>query len=219
MKSLSSKLARRLDAHFLTCTAVLGTGAALLPQDVKADIIYSGPINVNIPNTFDGLYFNFITGASGTSGASTPGWDFNPYNSGTSLSFFWSATPNQAGGVAGSTTGPYLSLSLGTTVSSASVFAAVTATANTAAFQAGGLNYLGIRFTNENTGAVNYGWVLLSSTASTGFPLSIVGYAYENTGAGIQVGAIPEPSTYATLGLMALGAFGLRQWRRAARAS
>jgi hypothetical protein len=45
-------------------------------------------------------------------------------------------------------------------------------------------------------------------------PRAIVEYAYEDTGAGIMAGAIPEPSTLALLGVMAAGALGVRAWRK-----
>ena len=80
--------------------------------------------------------------------------------------------------------------------------------------------YLGVHFLNETTGVVNYGWVQLSTTAGTtpaqGFPATILGYAFDNTGAGILAGQIPEPGTSAmlSLGAFALGATGVRRWRQ-----
>ena len=47
-----------------------------------------------------------------------------------------------------------------------------------------------------------------------GQPRAIVEYAYENTGAPILAGAIPEPSTLALLSVMGLGAVGVRAWRK-----
>jgi hypothetical protein len=84
------------------------------------------------------------------------------------------------------------------------------------AFTSGGQGYVGVRFVNEALGGItNFGWVLLSTTSgSSGFPVTVVSWAYENSGGSIAAGAIPEPSTTALLGVMAAGAFGVRQWRR-----
>ena len=63
--------------------------------------------------------------------------------------------------------------------------------------------YIGFKDT-----AANYGWLNVSWDGSS---FSILSGAYENTGADILAGAIPEPSS---LGLLALGATGLLARRR-----
>jgi hypothetical protein len=76
-------------------------------------------------------------------------------------------------------------------------------------------NLIGFRFQNETMGnQIQYGWMRISLSATTGAqPRAIVEYAYENTGAGIPAGAVPEPSTVGLLGLVAMGALGVRAWR------
>ena len=187
---------------------IAATAALLMAGSAQAAVVtFTTPIAV--PNNFDGVYINFLTGATGITASSVPGWDFNPYATAAGLSFFWSATPTAGGGVASSTTGPYLNLAPGAVVSSASTFAAVTATTATAAFQTTGTHVLGFRFYNEATSAVNYGYLTMTNTASTGFPATITGWSFENTGAAITVGgasaAVPEPATW---GMMILG-FGM----------
>lgn len=197
------------------CAAALAGTAATVTDASAAVVSFSTPISV--PNTFDGVYINLLTGGTGATGGAIAGWDFNPYNSGTSLSFFWSGTPaSSSGGVASATTGPYLDLADGSTVSSASTFAAVTATAQTAAFRVAGTHTLGFRFFNEGTAAVNYGFMTMTSGGTTGFPLTINGWSFENTGAAITVSAVPEASTSAmfAMGALALGALNLRRLRR-----
>ena len=66
---------------------------------------------------------------------------------------------------------------------------------------------------------LRYGWidVSLSNPASGGGPdLTIFSYAYENTGATLATGQVPEPTPVAllALGALTLGARGLRSWRR-----
>ena len=65
---------------------------------------------------------------------------------------------------------------------------------------------------------LRYGWIDLGlSYDNGGVPeLKIFGYAYDDTGALIQTAVIPEPAPMAllTLGALALGAKGLRTWRR-----
>jgi hypothetical protein len=193
----------------LAGTTVVATGAH------AAVITFSNPIPV--PNNFDGLYVNLVTGSTSTSGGANPGWDFNPYNSGTALSFFWNTiAPNASGGVATTTTGPYLALSDGTVVSGASTFTAVTATAATNAFKVVGTHNLGVRFYNESTTSINYGFVTLDVAGTTGFPLTIRGWSYEDSGGPITVATIPEPASVLMwgLGALALGATQLRRVRR-----
>lgn len=192
------------------CAAALFGSLAMAPAQA---VVVTSLTPIPVPSTFDGVYINFATGATGTTGASTSGWDFNPYNSGTALSFFWSAAPQPAGGVGVSPTGAYTAMAIGDTVSAASSFSNGTAAANTAAFQNTGIDYLGFRFYNESTASVNYGYLAYQSSGSNGFPGTILGWAYETSGAGITVAAIPEPSTTAllALGVLALGAMKLRR--------
>ena len=69
-----------------------------------------------------------------------------------------------------------------------------------------GTNYIGFKFHNASAGALNYGWAEVNIGS-----LDVVQWAYENTGAPIMVGAVPEPSA---LALLAAGAAGLLAYRR-----
>lgn len=153
---------------------------------MAAIVCNTATVPLSIPNTFDGIYINFANGATGTTGASTPGWDWNPYNSGTALSFFW-GTPS--GGGVSTTTTTYDVLASGQTVGPASAFIALTATAATAPWKAGATGFLGVRF--DNAGTTNYGWVNMTATATSGFPATINGFCFENTGASIVTGTTP----------------------------
>lgn len=185
-RAVSRSLHRALPLRLRLAAAAIASTAAMVSPASATVVTFNTPINV--PNTFDGIYINLTTGATGASGASTPGWDWNPYNSGTSLSFFWNGTPASSNsGVAGSTTGPYLDVAPGTVISAASTFAAVTATAATAAFQSNATHRLGFRFFNEATGAINYGVAVISNGGPTGFPMTITSWSFENSGAAFTV--------------------------------
>ena len=56
-------------AAYATLAGVALAGAAA----AKADLIYSGAVNINIPSTTAGIYINLVTGVTGTSPGSVPG--------------------------------------------------------------------------------------------------------------------------------------------------
>ncbi len=47
--------------------------------------------------------------------------------------------------------------------------------------------FLGFRFTNAETGELNYGYARLTTTGTTGFPMVIVSCAYNRAGGPIRV--------------------------------
>jgi|GEM_PF-1231363 len=82
--------------------------------------------------------------------------------------------------------------------------------------------YLLFSFKNSlSENQLQYGWVGMSAaTVTAGNPLkmsvTLTDWAYDDTGAKITAGAIPEPgsATLAMGGALVLGAAGLRQWRK-----
>jgi hypothetical protein len=63
-----------------------------------------------------------------------------------------------------------------------------------------------------------YGWTQIAvSYGQYGPNIDILGWAYDTSGNQLPAGEVPEPSTLAMTGLaaLALGAKGVRQWRRA----
>lgn len=176
---------------------ILAHAAALCLGAAPAmSAVVDGPgTNISVPANIDGVYINLVTGATGTSGAAVAGWDIDPYQGGGVLRVFWPDTPADSSGASSSSaTGPYLVLAPGATVSATSIFSAVT-TAGTAgtAFIAAGDNYIGFRFFNEATSAINYGYARVQTGATGGFPATIVCWRYENTGAPITVAACGPP--------------------------
>lgn len=200
------------------CAAALA-GTAATVSDANATVVYS-TTPISIPATADGIYINFLTGATGTSAGAVAGYDFNPYSGLSALLFYWGGAGSPNGGVASTTTGPYLDLAVGSVISSSSIFSLSANGANneTAAFLTAGTHTLGFKFLNESTSAVNYGYLTLT-TGAGGFPATITGYAYENSGASITVTAVPEPETALmfSVGALALGAANLRRLRRERR--
>ena len=195
------------------CAAALA-GTAAMTNDAHAVVInFTTPIAV--PNNFAGVYINLLTGANAPTTAAVPGWDFNPFGSSSTLAFFFNGTPpNSNGGVAGTSTGPYLNLPLGSVISAASTFSANTSSLQTTAFQSTGTSRLGFRFFNEATSAINYGYVTMQTTGPLGFPATVTGWSFENNGGAITV--VPEPASalMLSMGALALGAVGLRRKRR-----
>jgi hypothetical protein len=176
----------------------VAAGAAMMTAASSsfAAIVWSGPVNIPIPANLDGVYLNVLTGATGTSGAGTAGWDINPYGS-TSLLVFTPSTP------AGSTGSIAANLALGATIGAASTFTAGVATPPAAALNLNSTNnYIGFRFFNEGASTVHYGWLQIGLGANTTAGRTIVSYAFESSPlTSIQAGVVPEPGTYALMGL------------------
>lgn len=191
---LNRPLHARLGRHFAVTAAVAAAHHA------HAEVIYSGPRDLGIPSTTQGLYLNVVTGAfSTTGGTAVPGWDVNPWQS-TTLGFFNPAAPT--GGVYARTNGTtgVSNLSPGTTIDSSSVWSSGTAqTTGTNPFVfSSDQNIVGFRFLNEATGLTHYGWFRVRLSASLGAqPRALVDWAYESTPeTAISAGAAPPPPPY-----------------------
>lgn len=146
-----------------------------------------------VPATTEGLYVNVVTSLTGQAEASVPGFDIDIYASANSvpsdqLKFYWGSAANGGAGVvsAGDT---YAVLSSGQVIGPDSLFSRAAFTGDTSVWQAGTTGYLGMRFLNESAGIINYGWMSLTTSAPLGFPATIGGWCYENSGAAITIPA------------------------------
>ncbi|WOO39819.1 hypothetical protein [Rubellicoccus peritrichatus] len=94
---------------------------------------------------------------------------------------------------------------------------------NLADFTSGVSGYMGFRLPKEDMeGNIKLGWAevtFYNDSNPSGIGVTVHRWAFQDDGSNIQVGAIPEPATIATgLGALAMGAAGLRRWRKAKKA-
>jgi hypothetical protein len=200
-------------------SAVAGLMAVAGPA--QAVIVYSGPVNINIPADIDGVYLNLVTGASGA--VAPAGWDINPYSASALAPGFnlWGATTttwfNSASAV-GNAAG-YV-LASGTSIGPGTNFfrpGGATDLAGVVTLNAP--NLFGVQFANEAGGTTHFAWVEVTFGSSV-TSRAITGYAFESSPlTAIQAGVVPEPGTYAMMlaGLAAVG--GLVARRRKAEAA
>jgi len=201
-------LSRRLDLHFITCSAAL-TGAAigLAAPETSASIIYSGIENLPIfPSTVNGgVYFDLEPPFTSAQGTRMTGWEFNPYDFGRNLYVNGNTSFVLLGGNAAN-------LPMNTMINGSSTFSAPNAAAGVSITE-GNTGYIGFKFDPDGIAGTQtfFGWVQMTVGGDTFGNGKVVAWAYENTGAAIQAGAVPEPSSIV---LLALGAAGVASWRR-----
>lgn len=223
-----SSFNERLDRHFLVCSAFVGTAALLAGgNEAEGAIIYSGLQNQDVINGSTGIYIDLEMGAGitniivppgpGAGRGMMPGWDMNFYiYGGTTLGL---GIPFNSFGVVGSGSNAVV-LTGGTQIDSLSAFISGPAFANgTYPNMLPNWNnasgFLGISFTDSGANR-RYGWVRLT-TGANGLPATVVDWAYDDSGAGIVAGAVPEPGSMA-LGCLAAGALGVVAWRKRRKA-
>lgn len=223
--NLPKQLDTQLNRHFLACSAFVGTAVLMTASKADAAIVYSGPLNISVPTTngAGGIYFDLTLphssftpskgGGGSAEGLNTllPGWDFNFYQStayfNNSLRWYFNtgteAVFNGAGHTSALGAGVMVdgSSTLGQDLAMTPEFTSTTA-------------FMGVEFRDASNND-RFGWIRITGGSAAGFPATVVDWAYEDSGAGIQTGAgvVPEPNSLA-LGCLAAGAAGLAAWRK-----
>jgi hypothetical protein len=189
-------------------TSILGllTAGFVVAAAGRSDaaIVYSGVVDVSIPTDFEGVYID-IDGMS-SSLSETNGWDINFFFGGSVIATGGSFNPVAE---SADSTARILGLEEGVEVGSELIFAASPGGSSThmgpAAdqFQEGVESYIGFSFfTNDSEGPL-YGWMRIEVTANN--PGGVVhDWAFEDTGAPIITGMVPEPSSLLLLGFAPL---------------
>lgn len=177
--------------------AVAATAALSLASTAALGAVVCSNTSIAVPQTLDGVYVNLVTGATGTSGNSVSGWDFNLYNYGSDkepqVALYQGADDANKAVVWDPTSELYLALEAGVPIGPSSAFTGeqIEGMNQMSPWHAGVNRFIGVRFTNDTTSAVNYGWVNMTTTSPGGFPANIVSWCYDNTGAAINAGTTP----------------------------
>ncbi|MFM1871118.1 MAG: hypothetical protein RL398_540, partial [Planctomycetota bacterium] len=173
------KLSNRLANHFAAAAAV-----ATLVSAANAQVATT-VINQVVPANIDGLYINAETGATGSSGASTAGWDINPYSA-TALTWF-NATGAGIFRLPGATTPS--SVPLTTVVDGTGTFGAGSSSTSSAvgAWVLNADNYFGFKFL-AGDGLTHYGWGRMTIGAALTDRTMQELYWEQTAGVGITVG-------------------------------
>jgi hypothetical protein len=209
MKTLS----KRLDSHFAACAVAAATAVAG-SADAAVQTFTYGPSGIAVPANTDGLYFNLLTGATGTSGSSVGSGPFmNAYGQspvGGFMSWYSNATWRgvNIGGYANEVSNLGVGFVVGSSIPNSG--AAGTPRFNTASgvsyadgllgdFSLNADNYFGFRFVSGGSTYYGYGVMRVGATLAE---RSMMGFAVETTaGASITTAVIPAPGAIALLGV------------------
>jgi hypothetical protein len=183
------------------------TAAAFVPCSGGADEIFcdgfdpsasssviTGTINQPAVADGDGSSFDFaLQDYHGYDGGITTD-DINLYTLGApAINVYWygdSVPPEAAdltGGVVTTVGGAdFKVLHSGDSIGPSSPVSSASQGADMSAFEAGVNGYIGVAFYNEVTGAVNYGYLHVQTSAG-GFPIQVLDYGYDNSGAAITI--------------------------------
>jgi subtilisin family serine protease len=171
--------------------ALRGEGADLIFADGfdegggNPDIVVFDNVNFAPPATLAGGSVKWDDGTTCT--CDTTPFDFNIYATGGNVAFFWPRTTTEGAVAVGTVVSV---LAPGTVVGPGSTFTNATGAATAANWRnaAGVDGYMGFRFVNPATTEVNYGYARITTGPSaTGFPATIVSYAFNQVGDPITI--------------------------------
>ena len=174
---------------------------ALTAASSPAALVYSGFQNIAITNSFDSVYVD--VDQFGNSPTQASGWDIDAFFGGEAFGNSANFQPVRQTVAVDSA---ILRLDLGEVIDGSRNYYHAEAGSSThigtapGQFASGVTGYLGFRFIANNAAGPYFGWmrVNLSNTGEIG---KILDWTYENSGAAITVGAIPEPTSFALAGL------------------
>jgi hypothetical protein len=180
---------------------VLAAGLALAAGQAGAVLVYSGPMNIVIPTTFEGVYIDLDGMTSGSSPFA--GWDINPFFGGSVIASSVDFHPVADSAIS---TATILSLASATEVNGSLTYAASPGGSSTHMgpslnqFAEAVESYIGFSFTTNEAEGPYFGWIRVEVTANN--PGGVVkDWAYDDSGAPVTTGAVPEPSSLVLLGL------------------
>ena len=103
------------------------------------------------------------------------------------LRFYWGQASTGNGGVV--TAGDsYAVLAPGATIGPQQLFSRAGFTGDVSAWLAGiARGYLGVRFRNEQSTQLNYGWIVMSTGSGPGFPVTVHGWCFDDSGAAVVI--------------------------------
>lgn len=196
------------------CFVILSFG---ILHSAHSAVIYSGEQNLSVAQSLGGLYLNVFTGSTAAAEPTdwaTAAW-INPIFGGVSIG------GSELLRLATDGSSRALNQAIGAVIDSGDTFATGESGSTTHVGPAGdqfALNsqgLLGFVMQTTTSGPLRYGWLRIQ-ISNTG-PGSILDWAYDDTGAGIQAGftgtiLVPEPSR-ALLLLLGLHALLLRRFR------
>jgi hypothetical protein len=158
----------------------------------SAALVCNPTAELAIPATTEGLYINLLTGVSAPTEGGAPGFDFNPYAAASTtpsdqLRFYWGQASTGNAGVV--TSGDsYAVLAPGSTIGPEQPFTRAGITGDVSAWLVGVTRgYLGARFRNEQTMQINYGWIVMSTSNGLGFPVTVHGWCFDDSGAAVVI--------------------------------
>jgi hypothetical protein len=209
---------RKSDHAKLISLLALAAGATAMPQTARADIIFSSQ---GATVSYDGLRSFNLNNLPGTAVLG-----FQAHKIGSSfVTSVRSVTGGQKGGYVRMKPALLYQSMKWNQVAGTPATGLLFGSAKYSAHTPDAINgaYVLIEFMDSTHGnAMRYGWVQISLVnGDTGgisdYPqLTVDDWAYDTTGAQLGAGVVPEPSSSALLilGALALGAKGVRSWRR-----
>lgn len=152
-------------------------------EQVDPDIVDSGVLDLDIPETIDGLYMNWLSGESCTTSCSGGDYNFDAYKASAGMNFWWSGGVSDTESQCVVSGAGCATLAAGDTIGPDATFGDGDGTN----YRVAGEFYFGFKFTNTETSQVNYGYAKVQTGGTLGFPAKLVQYWYNKAGDPIAI--------------------------------